>query len=94
MGVDIDLRTNMASIPEPKVKKIRAYLDVVVTKERQTRIELRFLEEMLGLLNWISSLLVSGRFHMAQSHPTRRLPWRWTPGPSIRPNSRPTFRPG
>lgn len=72
MGVDIDLRTNMASIPEPKVKKIRAYLDVVVTKKRQARIELRFLEEMLGLLNWISSLLVSGRFHMAQIVSARR----------------------
>jgi hypothetical protein len=61
MGVDIDLRTNMASIPEPKVKKVRAYLDVKVT-----------LEEMLGLLNWISSLLVSGRFHMAQIVSARR----------------------
>ena len=80
MGVDIDLRTNMASIPEPKVKKIRAYLDVVVTKKRQARIELRFLEEMLGLLNWISSLLVSGRFHMAQIVSARisfrSLAWR------------------
>jgi hypothetical protein len=56
MGVDIDLRTNTASIPAPKVAKVLSYLTAVTAVPSPKKLELRFLEEMLGLLNWISSL--------------------------------------
>jgi hypothetical protein len=72
MGVDIDLRTNTASIPAPKVAKVLSYLTAVTAVPSPKKLELRFLEEMLGLLNWISSLLVSGRFHLAQIVSARR----------------------
>ena len=72
MGVDIDLRSNTASIPAQKVEKIMSYLGAVTAVPAPRRLQLRFLEEMLGLLNWISSLLVSGRFHLAQIVSARR----------------------
>jgi hypothetical protein len=33
---------------------------------------LQFWEELLGILNWMSSALVSGRFHLAQIVSARR----------------------
>jgi hypothetical protein len=74
MGVDVDLATNTASIPQPKVDKIVTYLDAVASTAQSGKdnLKLKFLEEMLGLLNWISSLLVSGGFHLAQIVSARR----------------------
>jgi hypothetical protein len=74
MGVDVDLAANTASIPQPKVDKIVSYLDAVATaaRSRNGKLKLKFLEEMLGLLNWISSILVSGGFHLALIVSARR----------------------
>ena len=48
-----------------------AYLDVVA-KSPGKRQKVGFWEELLGILNWISSVLVSGRFHLAQIVSARR----------------------
>ena len=71
MGVEIDLQANTASIPQGKVDKVMAYLDVVA-KSPGKRQKVGFWEELLGILNWISSVLVSGRFHLAQIVSARR----------------------
>jgi hypothetical protein len=71
MGVEIDLHANTASIPQGKVDKLMAYLDVVA-KSPGKRQKVAFWEELLGILNWISSVLVSGRFHLAQIVSARR----------------------
>ena len=74
MGVDIDLAQNpsVASIPPGKIAKIKRYLREVLDLKPGTSRDLQFWEELLGLLNWISTVLVSGRFHMAQVVSARR----------------------
>jgi hypothetical protein len=71
MGVEIDLLANTASIPQCKVEKVLGYLREV-KKAKGKRLRLSFWEELLGILNWISSVLVSGRFHLAQIVSARR----------------------
>ena len=72
MGVDIDLAANTASIPAAKVAKVQMYLDEVLRRPVGDTLPLRFFEELLGLLNWISSVLVSGGFHLALVTSARR----------------------
>jgi hypothetical protein len=74
MGVDVDLAQDppVASIPPGKIAKIKKYLDEVLDAKLGASKDLRFWEELLGVLNWISSVLVSGRFHLAQVVSARR----------------------
>ena len=74
MGVDIDLAQDppVASIPSDKVAKAKSYLQSVLDAKVGDRRDLKFWEELLGILNWISSVLVSGRFHLAQVVSARR----------------------
>ena len=74
MGVDIDLSHDppVASIPPGKIAKIKRYLREVLDMQLGTSMSLQFWEEILGLLNWISAVLVSGRFHLAQVVSARR----------------------
>ena len=51
MGVEIDLQANTASIPQGKVDKVMACLDVVA-KSPGKRQKVGFWEELLGILNW------------------------------------------
>ena len=71
MGVEIDLHSNTASIPQGKVDKVMSYLNMVSSTPRKMQ-PLAFWEELLGILNWISSVLVSGRFHLSQIVSARR----------------------
>ena len=71
MGVEIDLHNNIASIPQGKVDKVMSYLNMVSSTPRKMQ-PLAFWEELLGILNWISSVLVSGRFHLSQIVSARR----------------------
>jgi len=71
MGVEIDLHSNTASIPQGKVDKMMSYLNMVSSTPRKMQ-PLAFWEELLGILNWISSVLVSGRFHLSQIVSARR----------------------
>ena len=74
MGVDVDLAQDppVASIPVDKVEKVKRYLQSVRDAKVGDKRELQFWEELLGILNWISSVLVSGRFHLAQVVSARR----------------------
>ena len=74
MGVDVDLAQDppVASIPPDKVEKVKRYLQSVADAKVGDKRDLQFWEELLGILNWISSVLVSGRFHLAQVVSARR----------------------
>jgi hypothetical protein len=74
MGVDVDLAHDppVASIPEDKVAKVKRYLRQVLNAKVGAHKDLQFWEELLGILNWMSSVLVSGRFHLSQIVSARR----------------------
>jgi hypothetical protein len=74
MGVDVDLAQDppVASIPPGKIAKVKRYLREVLDSKLGTSKDLQFWEELLGVLNWVSSVLVSGRFHLAQVVSARR----------------------
>ena len=71
--MDLSVSPPTASIPEGKVMKVLRYLDDVRDAAASKKpLPLRFVEELLGVLNWVSSVLVSGRFHLAQIVAARR----------------------
>ena len=71
--MDLSVSPPTASIPEGKVMKVLRYLDEVREAAASKKpLPLRFVEELLGVLNWVSSVLVSGRFHLAQIVAARR----------------------
>ena len=74
MGVDVDLAQDppVASIPPGKITKVKRYLREVLDEKPGASKDLQFWEELLGILNWMSSVLVSGRFHLAQIVSARR----------------------
>ena len=67
MGVDVDLAQDppVASIPPGKIAKVKRYLREVLDAKLGTSKDLQLWEELLGVPNWVSSMLVSGRFHLA-----------------------------
>jgi hypothetical protein len=74
MEVDVDLAQDppVASIPPGKIAKVKKYLWEVLDAKTRASKDLQFWEELLGILNWMSSVLVSGRFHLAQIVSARR----------------------
>ena len=80
MGVFVDLEAMTASVPPDKVYKAQCMLRPFLVEAPEHRryatlsrnwsgpvlLEAKVIEKLLGLLNWMSEVLVSGRFHLAQ----------------------------
>ena len=69
MGVFVDLKNMTASVPPDKVFKAQCMLEPFLCDdvgETPVLLDTKAIEQLLGLLNWMSEVLVTGRFHLAQ----------------------------
>ena len=73
MGVFIDLEAMTASIPPDKVVKAQRLLAPFIDGRQEHKLlDELLIEQLLGLLNWMSEVLVGGRFHLSQIISARR----------------------
>jgi hypothetical protein len=69
----VDLEAMTASIPPDKVVKAQRLLAPFVEElQHRKLLDELLIEQLLGLLNWMSEVLVGGRFHLAQIISARR----------------------
>ena len=66
MGIEHDLVTMTAWIPEDKKRKTIDMLDTLLAEPPPEFVDLKLAERLHGLLNWVSQLLVTGQYHLPQ----------------------------